>query len=224
MGNLNMQLNTLKEKYPFPLIQGVKPFYFSLDGGGRETIIKEIQEQNIELVLEIGSFLCGSTIQWLESSNSLTVIGVDPWEGNFASILDRYNKNPIFDSCFQKIEDRQEFIQSVCNNGPYLSALANVKKYKERFIPIQAYSPKALYEIASMGITPQLIYFDSNKVLDDLDVCMELFPEAILSGDDWTWGAERGFPVQKAVKEFCQQHKFSFTAKRATWMIHKTQV
>lgn len=217
-----MQLDDLKNKYPFPNnLDEIEPFNFSLDGGGRDIILDAIEQQKVNIMIEVGCFLCGSTIQWLESRETLTVIGIDPWEANFASILERYDGNPVFNPCFEKIKDTKAFIKSVRENGPYISAVANVQKYKDRFIPVKAYSPKVLYKICSMGVEPQLIYLDSNKMLDDLGVCFKLFPSAILSGDDWTWGADRGFPVQKAVKEFCQQHGFSFTAKRATWIIHK---
>ena len=217
-----MQLDDLKNKYPFPNnLNEIEPFNFSLDGGGRDIILDAIKQQKVNIMLEVGCFLCGSTIQWLESTEDLTVIGIDPWKGKFASTLEKYDGNPVFNACFKKIKDRKAFIKSVRENGPYISALANVQKYKDRFIPVKGYSPQVLYETRSIGVEPQLIYLDSNKELHDLDVCLELFPDAILSGDDWSWGANQGFPVQKAVKEFCQKHGFSFTAKRATWIIHK---
>jgi hypothetical protein len=214
-----MQLNDLRKRYPFPNIEGVQSFYFSLDAGGRDLVIDLIKEKKLDLMIEIGCFLCGSTIQWLESRETLTVIGVDPWKADFAAILKRYDGNPVFEPCFAKIDDRQAFIKSVQEHGSYISALANVKKYNDRFIPVKAYSPQVLYELYDMDIRPQLIYFDSNKVLDELNVCRELFPDAILCGDDWTWGADQGFPVQKAVNDFCQRHRLSVTVKRATWMI-----
>lgn len=213
------KINNLKQKYIFPDVDGIESFYFSLDGGGRELIIDTLENNSVDLMIEIGCFLCGSTIQWLESRKSLIVVGIDPWKGNFASTLERYDGNPVFKACFSKIKDRAAFIQSVREHGPYMSALANVQTYKDRFIPVQAYSPEVLYEIYDIGIKPQLIFFDSDKVLNNLEVCYELFPDAILSGDDWTWGADRGFPVQKKVNEFCQRHGFSVTVKQATWIL-----
>ncbi len=210
---------SLRQKYEVPNVEGIEPYYFSLDGGGRDIIISAIEEFSVNLMLEIGCFLCGSTIQWLESQKKLKVIGIDPWAVDFATILERYNGNPVFEPCFFKIEDRERFINSVRINGSYASSIANVSQYKERFIPVQAYSPQVLYELKKLGIKPQLIYFDSTKLMDDLSVCSELFPDAILSGDDWTWGEEQGFPVQKAVNEFCELNNLSVISKRATWII-----
>jgi hypothetical protein len=209
----------LRKRYPPPNTAGITPYYFSLDGGGRELITDAVSRYSISLMLEIGCFLCGSSIQWLEAAPDLKIVGVDPWDAKFADILDRYKGNKVFDPCFAKIDDRDEFIRSVRANGAYASAVANVQAYGERFIPIKGYSPAVLYELADLGFEPGLVYFDSNKLLDDLSVCDRLFPDAILSGDDWTWGADQGFPVQSAVTKFCEERGYSVTSRRATWII-----
>lgn len=179
-----------------------------------------LHKADVKLMLEIGSFLCGSTIQWLEAKSDVKVIGVDPWSSDFAATLARYNGNSVFDPCFKGIEDRAAVIAAVRKNGPHASAVANVKKYGDRFVPVRSISPNVLYELSDLGVSPGLIYFDSNKVLDDLTVCEELFPDAILCGDDWTWGAD--LPVQAAVKRFCGTRGYTVDAKRATWVIRKT--
>ncbi|MGI0501038.1 tetratricopeptide repeat protein [Limnospira platensis] len=217
-----VQLESLKKLFPFPNVNEVDSFYFSLDGGGRDLVINTIHKNAVKLMLEIGVFLGGSAIQWLESTHNLTVIGVDPWNSDFASVLENYDSRPAFKHCFKAIKDRKAFIQSVRQHGAYISATANMKKYKDRFIPVQSYSPQILYELHNLGVIPELIYFDNNKNLNDLEICFELFPEAILSGDDWTWGANQGFPVQNKVNDFCQRHGFSVQVKSATWMLSKS--
>jgi ubiquinone/menaquinone biosynthesis C-methylase UbiE len=212
-------LESLKKAFPFPNVNEVDSFYFSLDGGGRDLIINIIRKKAVKLMLEIGVFLGGSAIQWLESTEGLTVIGIDHWNSDFASLLEDYNSKPAFQRYFKTIKDRKAFIQSVRQHGAYISAVANMNKYKDRFIPVQNYSPQILYELYNLGVRPELIYFDSNNSLNDLEVCLELFPQAILSGDDWTWGAKQGFPVRKKVNEFCQRHGFSITVKQATWLL-----
>ena len=144
---------------------------------------------------------------------------INSWEDDFASILEYYRSNPVFKNCFIKIKDIQAFIQSVRQHGPFTSALANVKQYRDRFIPAKGHSPQVLYELHDLGVRPELIYFDSNKTLDYIDVCWQLFPNAILSGDDWTWELSADFPVQKKVNDFCQRHGFSVTVKQATWIL-----
>ncbi|MGI0501039.1 class I SAM-dependent methyltransferase [Limnospira platensis] len=215
------KLNNVRKKYTFPNVYKVDSYCFELFGSGRDIIFDKIRKQNINLMLEMGCFLCGSSLQWLEKTQNLTVIGVDSWDDDFASILEYYNAKPAFKGCFRKIKDIQGFIQSVRKHGPYISAVANVKKYRDRFIPAKGHSPQILYELHDLGVKPELIYFDSNKTLDYIDVCWQLFPNAILSGDDWTWGANQGFPVQNKVNDFCQRHGFSVQVKSATWMLSK---
>jgi hypothetical protein len=99
-----------------------------------------------------------------------------------------------------------------------LSALANLRAYADRFVPVRAQSPQVLHELASLGVQPDIIYFDSNKLLDDLQVARRLFPSARLCGDDWTWGADQGYPVRATVMAFCQQHGLAIRADRATWI------
>lgn len=213
----------LRHRYPMPDVSKVKEYYFSLDGGGRELIVEELEKKSVELMIEIGCFLCGSTQDWLQTTDSLKVIGIDHWELDAASILESYDDNPVFEPCFKKITDRAEFIGSVKSNGPFLSAMANIKKYSSRFYPVREFSPEALYVLHELGVNPDLIYIDSDKVLDDLDVCRELFPQAILCGDDWTWGADEGFPVQRAVTDFCKRAHVNVRVNRATWVIYAAE-
>lgn len=214
--------SAVRAHFPAPDTSGVPSFYFSLDGGGRDLIVAALHEHRVELMVEVGSFLCGSTIQWLQACPALKVVAVDPWSANFATILDRYRDNPVFAPCFAKIDDRSAFIESVRRHGSYVSALANVRSFGERFVPVRASSPEVLPVLEGLGVRPQLLYFDSNKVLDDLGAAFELFPEAVLCGDDWTWGADQGFPVQVAVNAFCSRHGFKVRAKRQSWIIESS--
>ncbi len=209
----------LRERYPIPDTSGIKNYYFSLDGGGRKLVTEIITRENISVMIEIGCFLCGSTIDWLKTSSHIKVIGIDHWNLDIEAILERYQNNPVFDPCFSKISHREEFIKSSIENGAFKSAMANIKQFSTRFFPVREKSPEALYVLYELGINPGLIYIDSDKVMGDLDVCRKLFPDAILCGDDWTWGEHKGFPVQKAVQEFCKRTNSVPLVDLATWVI-----
>jgi len=215
-------LKQLANKFKWPEIPNtIKNYHFSLDGGGRSLIKEEIYRSNAKIILEIGVFLGGSALEWLSISEDLVVVGIDPWEAKFSKIIERYSLDPLFKPCFENIRDIPEFIESLRTNGSFISALANLRKFKNRFIPVQGYSPSVLYQIKQTGLRPDLIYIDSNKVMDDLLVCYTLFPNAILCGDDWTWGREKGYPVKAAVESFSLEHGFRVRNQRATWIIEK---
>lgn len=212
---------SLRERFPFPDGNLPPSYYFSLDGGGRNIIEALIAERKMNLLVEVGSFLCGSSIQWLRSSPTVEVIGIDPWKDKTLSAIERYTENPLFDNCFAEIQDRNEFLESLKANGIFASAMANVKEFRGRFYPFVGTSPQALHELSAMGCVPDMIYFDSDKVLDDLKVAHMLFPGAILAGDDWTWGADQGYPVRQSVTTFCNEHGYRVQVERATWIIHR---
>ena len=222
LGNIDVNMvlpDSFKESHALPPTSHIEPFDFSLDGGGRSLVINEILEKDLRLMVEIGCFFCGSTRQWLDACPDLTIIGVDPWEGPWHERLEYYKEAIV--KPWSKIEDRDAVIASVREHGPFLSACANVREFEGRFFPAQGFSPAKLHDIAEAGVVPDLVYFDSNKQLDDLEVAFQLWPEAVLCGDDWTWAEHLGFPVRPVVNEFCERNGYRVQARGATWLIRR---
>lgn len=226
-------MNALRRDNPWPeFIYGeVEPFFLPLDGGrraghewggGRELIIEVIRQHNIELMVEVGCFLCGSTLQWLRASEKLTVIGVDPWEGNWAAYVERLPLDPMQMRTVFHLTDR-EIATAVANlrrHGNFAIALNNVRLYKSRFIPIRQRSPEALTYLKERQIKPQMIYIDAGKHRNDLDAAFKLFPDAILTGDDWLWPDESGvMRMQENVKAFAAEHNFEIKSARQSWVL-----
>ena len=214
-------LPALRRDHPWPeLPVGVDPFYLSLDGGGRELITDVICDRGITLMVEIGCFLCGSTRQWLDASPDLTVIGVDPWGGNWSVYLRQLaaKGNPSM----KTLPDPLATAVTIQRHGNYLLALNNIRDHRERFIPVRQNSPDALHYLRERRVRPQLIYIDATKREDELWVANELFPKAILCGDDWNWPNDQGrFQMQEHVQRFVDEHGFSVEARAATWLITK---
>lgn len=218
-----MSFKRFHESIEWPDIEGIEAFDFSVDGGGRDLVTDMLADLDSPVMVEVGAFLCGSTLQWLRANPTLRIISIDPWyDGDGpADLLERYNSNPVFDPCFSKISDRRSFIESVRRNGLYKSALANVAEYRDRVAPMRALSPDALMTLAKeWGVQPDAVYIDANKVGDDLRSAHQLWPNARLCGDDWTWGADQGYPMQTAVKEFVKDVGQRVEDRRATWLIH----
>src|SRR4051812_47251273 len=100
ISRINLGLKALRRDNPWPEFGygEHEPFDLALDGGGRsgrEIIVEAIKAHSVELMVEVGSFLCGSALQWLRTSDKLTVIGVDPWDGNWAAYVELMALDPV---------------------------------------------------------------------------------------------------------------------------------
>jgi hypothetical protein len=212
-------IEALRRDNPWPeLPSGVEPFYLSLDAGGRHLVTDAIREHGVQLMVEIGCFLCGSTRQWLDSSPDLVVIGVDPWDGNWSTYVRKHTEegNPIFAA----LNDPIALADTIQRHGNYCVALNNIRDHRDRFIPIRRRSPKALQYLRSRRIQPQLIYIDALKSDEDLWAAHDLFPQAILCGDDWNWTDEDGrFRMREHVERFADEKGLTIEAEGATWLL-----
>jgi len=223
-------LKALLRDNPWPeFIYGeIEPFQLALDNNGRsgrELITDVIREKKITLMVEIGSFLCGSTLQWLRASEKLTVIGVDPWDGNWAAYISRMATDPVRSRNVWHLSDAQHsaIVLNLRHYGNFCVAMNNVRLYKSRFYPVRRRSPEALSYLHARELTPELIYIDAGKHREDLDTAHRLFPQAVLCGDDWLWPDETGaLRMQENVKAFAAEHGFEIRAARQTWLLIPT--
>ncbi len=188
------------------------------DAGGKHLVIEQIKRNAVEVVIEIGVMLGASAKVWLETSPNVVVIAVDPWLGGVG--LEATRRESAHRWQIEQLTRQPD--------GLYETFLANMWEYRERLIPIRGMAPEALYGIAQTGLRPDLIYLDADKSGRELDVCHTLFPNAILTGDDWFWGTDRlwnpddGYPIRKPVKEFCRRHQRHLLVDKSTWVISET--
>ena len=201
-------IQVLSREYPWPSERPeFSPANWSLDGGGKDLVIKRIDHDNHFLVLEIGVFLGSSLKQWLVVSPDVYVIAIDPWAGEWwTDYAQDHGRNSL----------AQQFSRQ---DGPYLTFLSSLWEFRDRLFPVRGTSPEKLYELAQLGVEPDLVFFDSNKTGEDIEVVHQLFPRAILTGDDWTWGLEHGYPIRESVRAFADNHGFNIVFDRATWVL-----
>jgi hypothetical protein len=61
----------------------------------------------------------------------------------------------------------------------------------------------ALRELARFGVEPDLVYIDADHgyeaVKADIECVTELFPRAVVVGDDWSWDGVRQAATEHAV-------------------------
>lgn len=203
------------------------PFHLALDAngdGGREIIVRQIRDRNIGLMVEVGCFLGGSVLHWLNAKPDLTVIGVDPWDGNWADYVAGMAKDALMAPHVLHMPDAEiaRAAAMLRRHGNFAVAMNNLRAFRDRFIPVRRFSPEALHYLSRRDIPVELIYIDAFKHRDDLDAAHALFPDAVLCGDDWLWPDETGALVmQNAIKAFAHDHGFEIEAKRQSWVLHR---
>lgn len=211
----------LHNKTLWPDVENVRPWDYTLGGGGRELVDGVIQETGAQLLLEIGCFLCASTRRWLTTHPDLKVIGVDPWDDDLIRQVGRYIGRPNLTRKYPDSGVQQQMLADVTENGPFRTALANVVEFRDRFIPYRGWSPEALHALKGAGIEPDVIYIDCDKKPDELEISHALWPKARITGDDWHWSRTKGYPMRQVVYAFAEKHGFTVEAERATWILKR---
>ena len=212
-----MNLRVIRERYPWPDVPaGIQPYIVSLDGGGRHLVDALIEKDAVKTMLEIGSFLGGSTHRWLACSPNHQVIAVDPWNFQAGDYVASEQ------SWFYWPRPPDNIVHQLnASDGLYHTFLANLAGHRERLIPVRANSPEVLEELKELGLQPDLIYIDADKERDDLEACHRFWPTARLTGDDYMWNAEAGFPMQQIVHAFASDHGYVVIHDRATWVLQR---
>ena len=202
-------IENLRLRYPWPPEQpNVLSTDWSLDGGGKELVINKIRSAKLECIVEMGVFFGGSVRKWVTNTANTIVIAVDPWEP--AEWWSEYATNNGHGELAAQLSEPQ---------GPFETFLASTWDLRERVIPVNRPSLSILHELSEIGVIPDLIFLDNDKTGNELDVAHELFPAAVLTGDDWTWGKDEDYPIQKSVKAFCLKHNYTYRHRDCTWVI-----
>ena len=216
-------LDLLRKKYPWPEVRpNYRPFRWALDGGGRHLVNDVIGKRGLKIMLEIGVFVGGSCLQWLEANPTLTVIGVDPWPDNaeigdyFARTISIYRH--IVD--LGGMSDEEVVAQMNRPDAALGGTLSNLWEYRDRFIPVRGYAPEVLQEIDACGVIPDIVFLDAMKTGEEITVIHALWPNCIITGDDWSWADDGGVaPIREPVIRHADSNGLRLTAECATWLI-----
>ncbi len=227
VSRINQGLKPLLRDNPWPdFIYGeVRSFELSLDGGGRgghEIIIDVIKKYDVKLMVEVGCFLGGSAVKWLRAKKDLTLIGVDPWDGNWAAYIETMALDPVRSRTVWHLKEEEIALIVACirRYGNFCTAMNNLRIYKDRFIPVRRKIPEAFGYLRERLIEPDLVYIDAGKYREDIDTAYEMFPDAIICGDDYLWPDENGvFRMKEAVHSFAEEHNMEVQHKMQTWLL-----
>lgn len=215
------KLQTLRSKNPWPDIQeldGRPSYVWCLDGGGRHLILDLIRERQPEVFLEVGVFLGGSALQWLQNSpRTMTLIAADIWDQHAENWVFQMAREPA--SWILDMEPVMALQAPLREYGIYKLALHNLREFRDRVIPLRM-RVATLYGYLKAFIEPEIIYIDANKERQDYLLAHETFPRSILCGDDWEWQDAKGeYAVRPFVHEVAEARNCDVVAERATWVM-----
>ena len=162
-------IDFLKEKYAWPLIKPV----VALDSESMFSNVEEMKEilknNNIYLIIELGSWLGASARFMLDYAPNATLIAIDHWQGSKEHAENSY------------------WAAKLANL--YETFLLNCWRYKNRLIPLKTTVLDGLTEVYNANLQPDLIYVDASHdyepVTAELEKCFQLFPNSHIVGDDW---------------------------------------
>lgn len=164
-------------------------------------VLSSLLSDNTKTVIELGSWLGQSTRHILSCAGNARVYAIDTWMGG----PEHQGPNG---ACNEKLPTLYE------------TFLINCWGFKDRLYPLRMTTLEGLDLIHSAGVVPDLIYVDADhtyeSVIADIDKSLTLFPNAQIVGDDWGWGAEANFPVQRAAKDMAAKYNKSIDV-RLNW-------
>jgi uncharacterized protein (TIGR03032 family) len=147
-------------------------------------LLASVLTPQTRLVLELGSWLGLSTRFIADRAPNAVIIAIDHWQGS-----EEHRQNPDFKELLPVL---------------YETFLSSCWDYRERIIPMRMNSTNALEAIALQHLAPDVIYLDADHsyeaVKADIVRIRELFPDAILIGDDWDWVGVRRAASEAAIE------------------------
>lgn len=205
--------SVLRDQFPWPTAKpSVEPVAWSMDYGGRELITDVLASRRLRVVLEIGVFLGGSLRQWLDTSDEIVVVAVDPWP-------DLRRKPPYGTFVERHPLGRRHGDQLFAPHGLYNTFITSLWEQRFRIVPVRGIAVDVLPVIHATGLRPDLIYLDADKRGGELPRCEELFPDALIGGDDWIWQDGRTFPIRRPVFETARRQGRFVKHVDQTWLI-----
>lgn len=214
-----MTFEAVKSQFPYQQFDYSLPRHFeTYTGRGKSIIVDAIKKNGFRDLLEIGVFLGASIDFFLNVEVNLRVVGCDPWEGGWAgthSAANRYNDQYLLDLSSQGVEwlNNGDSFFNIVNNG-----LIN---FHERLVLMRQTFETGGPILRDIGYQPDLIFLDATKEMDLLVLSRELFPKALITGDDYRWLDENGEArMAMVVHEFAEKHNMDVEVCLDTWVLH----
>ena len=177
------------------------------DDRNKDFLLNEVLEPDMKVIVELGAWL-GTSTRWFCENSSAHIISIDHWKGS----IEHQGRKDVKDKLPRLYE----------------TFLVNCWAFKDRITPVRMNTISGMHYIHDAGIKPDIVFVDASHEFDDviadLEVAHMLFPDAILTGDDWEWKNKRQgkrFTVQEAVKHFSNQIQLPVMHNSRCWMLKK---
>lgn len=154
------------------------------------------------VLLELGSFMGRSTVWFAQHAPASHIICIDTWKGS------------------PEHADNQELANIMPNL--YDRFIANVWEFKDRVTPIVADTITGMTIVRELAdVTPDIIYVDADHseqaVYMDTIAAGDMWPNALIIGDDWTWPTVRAGAWRAAI-ELGKEVKFQGETNAPWWL------
>ncbi len=185
----------------------LEPHFHGWLGHGNKRFLKQcVEDTSIKVIVELGSWY-GKSAQYMmkTATHDLTLICVDIWSSKDIKAGNQVIKNETFG-------------EMVGEHPLYENFISNLWDYADKVIPIKDSTINGLKLIHEKGIKPDVVYIDANHTYNDvkaeITLTNELFPFAIICGDDWNWSG-----VEKAVKEMAETLQVEIKRDQNFWRL-----
>lgn len=196
-------LSALRDLYPWPAEPpDVEPDPQSFLAESTGELLRRYLSRETRCVIELGSWLGGSTRLILDAAPGAQVIAIDHWKGPTSMhrphLVEFRYKLPTLHKTF----------------------LRNCWEYRERLTPVRSKTVPGLKRCGEYGVRPDVVFIDADHsykgVRSDVLTALRLFPKAKIIGDDWLATAKQG-ALRKAVTEIAEKFGFEIESHGNGW-------
>jgi predicted O-methyltransferase YrrM len=172
---LSPEVTKLKALYPFPEEKpdvGINTMAAPIWSSPlTEDALVKLVPRDAKVIVELGTWLGHGALKFAALAPDAAIICVDHWLGSAEH--------------YQDAECRKMLPKL------YRAFCTNVWDQRDRIVPMKTTTWAGLQELHDLGVKPDLIYVDASHkyedVKEDIRLSRELFPNAILCGDDADW-------------------------------------
>lgn len=200
-----MSITSLKSDFNFPSNKpnvdlSVYPKWFN---SRHDEFFRQLISIDTSIIVELGSWVGFSTRWFANNTECDNIVCIDTWQGSAEhSNFSEDDMNNLYDA----------FVQSCWN-------------FRKRIIPMKMNTVQGMLRLIDYDICSdvEIVYIDASHqyedVIVDLELAWEIFPNATLIGDDFTWKN----PTQNHRRTVCEAVNYFSNKKNVEFVNSRTR-